>query len=350
MTRVANILILFQILYISPILSQPNIQAEIGSSKIKLGEQTQIKVSVTSSTPSDIEFMSFDSLQTTGQGIEVLSQKDTAYSSIKARVYTITSFDTATNGVPPIHLKIDGETYQTNELPLQVLNVPIDTTNVEKINDLKGSMEPAFDISEWIAPFYLSIILLCLGLLITYIIIRIKDNKPIIRRLKIQPYIPPHKAAMAEISKIRDEALWESGDSKDYYTRLTDVLRQYMQGRYGFNAMEMTTDEIIHSIENLNDPIEIRNLHALFTTADLVKFAKAHPNISENDKNLTNASNYIQSTKKEEVVEVSPKEVVVVDVRSQRAKQILYICIALTLIAMVFISFYLIKQILILNY
>ena len=349
-----KICILFFLYTASPtlLIAGPELEAEIVHSTIKIGGQTEIRLKASTIDNTSIEFPSFDSLQYISPGIEVLSQKDslTPSGTMHIRTYTVTSFDTAVHKVPSLKVKLNGKEFVTNELPFKVISVPIDTTNVEQIFDLKGPMEPAFDISEWTFPFILSIITLIVSLIITYIIIRIKDNKPIIRRIRLNPYIPPHKAAMNEISKIKEDALWESDDSKTYYTKLTDILRRYRQGRYGFNAMEMTTDEIINQIEKVNDPAAIHELVKLFTTADLVKFAKAHPNISDNDKNLLNAINYIQQTKKEEVAETSPQEVVVVDIRSKRSKRILYTCIVIALIAITIATSYLIKQISILNY
>lgn len=347
--RTLIILILIQVLTL-PLHSAPTVESELRDTAIEIGKQTELRIKISGSARTSIEFPSYDSLQSLSPGIEVLSQRDTTSGDYQIRAYTITSFDTSVVKIVPLQVKIEGKTYQTKELPLKILSMPIDTANVDQIKSLKGSMEPPFRLSEWVVPFLLSVITLLVSLVITYIIIRIKDNKPIIRRVRLTPYIPPHKAALTEISKIKSEALVESDDSKAYYTRLTDALRRYMQGRYGFNAMEMTTDEIISSIENINDPEAIHELNELFTTADLVKFAKARPDISANDRNLLNAINYIQNTKKEEVVETSPEEVVIVDIRSKRSKRILYGCILIALIAITITTTYLIRQIYILNY
>ena len=316
--------VILYIISLSILRASEPAKAVLSRSKLKLGDQTELKVIVPASKTSSVKFPEYDSLQSITPGVEVLSFRDSLSTSVseRVRIYTITSFDTTVRSIPPIEIKVDNKTYSTNGLPLKVLSVPIDTTAVEQIFDLKGPMEPPFDIHEWLLPFILSFITLIVGIILTYIIIRIKDNKPIIRRLKMNPYIPPHKAAMAEISKIKEESLSDGVDSKTYYTKLTDALRRYMQGRYGINAMEMTTDEIISSIEKVNDPDAIRELSELFTTADLVKFAKVHPDISENDKNLLNAVNYIESTKKE----------------------------VITLIILALTATYLIKQLYILNY
>ena len=65
-----------------------------------------------------------------------------------------------------------------------------------------------------------------LGLLI-YLIIRIRDNKPIIRKIKVEPKLPPHQAAMKEIERIKNEKVWQKGQPKAYYTELTDTPVSY---------------------------------------------------------------------------------------------------------------------------
>ena len=90
-----------------------------------------------------------------------------------------------------------------------------------------------------------------------------------------------------------------SEDQKTYYTRLTDTLRQYIRDRFGFNAMEMTSREIIERLQVAGDSKMLSELTELFTTADLVKFAKYSTLINENDLNLVNAVNFIDGTKVE---------------------------------------------------
>ena len=74
---------------------------------------------------------------------------------------------------------------------------------------------------------------------------RFFDNKPIIRKVKVEPKLPPHQLAMQEIERIKNEKVWQKGEPKEYYTELTDALRTYIKDRFGFNALEMTSTEII---------------------------------------------------------------------------------------------------------
>ena len=107
---------------------------------------------------------------------------------------------------------------------------------------------------------------------------------------------------MSEIEKLKEEktdGVAVPYDLKGYYTQLTDALRKYIEERFGFNAMEMTSAEIIKELKKEKDQSKIEELTMLFETADLVKFAKYTANFSENDRNLVSAIDFINTTKQE---------------------------------------------------
>ena len=139
--------------------------------------------------------------------------------------------------------------------------------------------------------------LLCWG-----IYLRLKSNKPIKLRVRIVKRILPHQKALSEIEKLKEEktdGVAVPYDLKGYYTQLTDALRKYIEERFGFNAMEMTSTEIIKELKKEKDQSKIEELTMLFETADLVKFAKYTANFSENDRNLVSAIDFINTTKQE---------------------------------------------------
>ena len=129
------------------------------------------------------------------------------------------------------------------------------------------------------------------------------------------------------MERIKGEKSWLREDVKQYYTELTDALRVYMEERFGFNAMEMTSDEIIAKLNEQPDKEWIGELSELFQMSDLVKFAKYKPHINENDMNLINAIDFINKTKVEVITPAEPEvqEIVVKEGRSQQAK-ILIVC------------------------
>ena len=155
---------------------------------------------------------------------------------------------------------------------------------------------------------------------------RLKKNKPIITRIRIVRRVPAHEKALREIHDIKQHHSTTSQETqKEYYTQLTNTLREYIVSRFGFNAMEMTSAEIIDHLRASGDQKMIDELRMLFSTADLVKFAKYEIPMNENDSNLVNAINFIDQTKTDE----QPKEEKVVpqlsmeDQKSQQQRRLI---------------------------
>ena len=184
-------------------------------------------------------------------------------------------------------------------------------------------------------------LMLALGGLAYYLFVRYKDNKPIIKKIKIEPKLPPHQQALKEIERIKGDKTLRTADPKTYYTELTDVLRTYMEERFGFNAMEMTSSEIIDKLQEINDKESIKDLMYLFQTADLVKFAKHSPLMNENDMNLVNAVDFINNTKVEPDPNAKPEptEITVEEKRSKQGRMILLGSISIIVIAIVVILY-----------
>ena len=142
---------------------------------------------------------------------------------------------------------------------------------------------------------------------------------------------------MKAIDEIKQEHMVTAEDPKEYYTRLTDTLRQYINERYGFNAMEMTSSEIIERLMSTDDPKSLDELRQLFTTADLVKFAKYSTMINENDANLVSAIDFINQTKQENVPteEVVKPELTEQQQQSRKLRRVLIVALALIGVASV---------------
>ena len=157
-----------------------------------------------------------------------------------------------------------------------------------------------------------------------YLYLRLRDNKPIITHIKIVKRLLPHQKAMKEIEEIKANRMLTTEDSKEYYTKLTDTLRRYIEERYGFSAMEMTSSEIIDRLMG-TDQQSLDELRQLFTTADLVKFAKYSTQINENDANLVSAIDFINQTKQENqpTEEVVKPQLSAEDQRSRKERRVL---------------------------
>ena len=120
------------------------------------------------------------------------------------------------------------------------------------------------------------------------------------------PPLPPHIAAIQSAPKrSNNQKLWaEPERHKQYYSGLTDILRTYLAGRYGFGAMEMTSDEILAAVRRYDLPQKcVMDLQAILRDADLAKFAKAQSEGTTNEDNYLNAYYFVEETKPAEIAE-----------------------------------------------
>lgn len=287
--------------------AQVSVEARIDSIQMFIGEQVHLTLSATVTDGQQPVFPVYQRTQQMVPGVEVLSQNDDDTLHLDggkvrmSRTYTLTSFDDTLYYLPPLSVTVDGKQYQSKSLALKVLGVEVDTIHPEQFYPAKDVQDNPFSWDDWSTAFWLSLVLLVVLGAVWYLYTRLRDNKPIVSHIRIIRRALPHQKAMKEIEHIQHEHLSASQDQKTYYTRLTDTLRTYLEERFGFSAMEMTSDEIIERLQQEEDQTKIDELRQLFHTADLVKFAKHAALINENDRNLATAIAFIDETKKEDM-------------------------------------------------
>lgn len=300
--RIIFIFILL-VLNLLPTSAQVSVDASIDSLEMYIGEQVHVTLTVVANKDAVVDFPSFQPQQMLVPGVEVLNYADSKQPSaedgmsIFSRVYTLTSFDGKLYYVPSFMVRVNNKEYKSKSLALKVIDVPVDTANVDKFFGPKTVQDNPFSWSDWEQPFWLSVLMLILVSIGYYLYVRLMTGKPIIAHVKIVKRLLPHQKAMKAIERIKEEKMVLSENPKEYYTYLTETLRRYIVERYGFNAMEMTSSEIITRLMSLADEKSLEELRKLFITADLVKFAKYSTLLNENDMNLVNAIEFINQTK-----------------------------------------------------
>ena len=329
MKRICVLIIL--VVSVLRIAAQESVEVSIDSIQMFVGQQVHVTLTAHAKENAKVEFPVFKPTQYITPGVEVLASqeqtKQTEDNGFVARstVYTLTSFDDTLYYLPPMTVKIDGKPYKSKSLALKVLTIEVDTTHVDQFFGPKDVQDNPFQWSDWSLSFWLSVLLLVFLAVTYYLYLRLRDNKPIIKTIRIVKRLLPHQKAMQQIEQIKAEKMVSAENSKEYYTKLTDTIRRYIEERYGFNAMEMTSSEIIANLTATQDESALSELRHLFLTADLVKFAKYSTLINENDMNLVNAIDFINQTKleNEPVEETVKPELSEEDQRSQKARRVL---------------------------
>lgn len=288
------------------------LDVKVDSAAILIGEQTVLHLTVTADKNKEVQLViPRDTLMA---GVEVLdipkadtTEIDNDRLLIKQDLL-VTSFDSSLYLLPPFKV-IDGkDTVYSNQIALKVSTIPVNTDKPEEFFDIKNVWKPPFVLADYYPIIFGVLLALFLICVIAYVIKRLRNRQSLIPFKKPEPKLPPHEQAVKELDEIKQQKLWQQGRSKEYFTMITDTLRRYIVERFGINAMEMTSGEILDIIRKTPDASSVYdNLQQILLLSDFVKFAKMNPLPDENDLSMKNAYLFVDQTK-QEVVEVAPEE------------------------------------------
>ena len=286
-------------------LKAQNIEAgaRLNSATIKLGDQTVYKLSI--HCPEN-QHVVFPVLKDTLSGkiqivqankADTITDKTQPGYATYVQSYTVTSFDSGSWVVSSYSITANGVAYKTPVLGLQVQAVTVDTTKA--VYDIKQPIAVKYTIIDWLRDNWLSeILVIMIILLIAGIIFYIK-KRPAKTKQKETPIktIPAHIEAISKLNAIKSKKLWQADQIKEYYSEISDVVREYLERRYNVNAMEQTSDEIFTSLRYKEISGEGREeLRQILVLADLVKFAREKPLPTDHELTMENALGFVRST------------------------------------------------------
>lgn len=213
--------------------------------------------------------------------------------------FTFTSFDSGSHVIPIINGylenpdgSIDTVTFDAGKL--EVTTIQIDTTSYKPF-DVKDQMVYPYTVKEFLPWAGMLIAFVAIVLLALRWWKRWRKKRSLFGKV-VEPD-SPYVAALKELEKIRNQKLWQNNQMKLYYTRITDVLREYIEARFGLQAMEKTSAEILKELQPEGiEKSEYDSLKELLEVADLVKFAKYVPSELENENAIPRAIRFISST------------------------------------------------------
>lgn len=341
------IIICFALAVAVSAVAQVSVEAHLDSAHILIGSQTRLTVTVRNGASQQVVFPSFKDEQEMTRGIEVVRTEADTTSDDISNIYVLTGWDEGKYNVPALDVKVGGKDFKTNSIPLEIKTIKVDTAKADSIRPMHEIADNPYSWSEWSPVFWLSVLVLVILVVIYYLYVRLRAGKPIIARVRFIKKLLPHEKAMQKIEKIKSEHLDKSTDQKEFYTQLTDTLRQYLEDRFNIRAKEMTSSEIISRLENEEDKSKIDELREVFETADLVKFAKYSVHNNINDMYLSSVVKFIDSTKEENAptVEKVGTKMSEKDRTKMRKRKGVRLTIALLVIAAVAILAYIVWRV-----
>jgi len=257
----------------------PQISAGIDSTSIKIGEQIKYQISVEADSTALVVFPE----GATFNPLEVVESLFTDTSRIENRFrllkeYYLTQFDSGSYTIPQQRVLINERAFLTDSFQVEVADVVVDTTK-QKMFPIKPAMEvpSGFAIANWI--WWILGILIIAGLAF-FFIRRKKKRDAAIKQL------PPYERALFELEQLDKSHLLENRQTKEYYSKLTEAVRRYIEDEVHLRAMESTTSELIHFLELKKQTGELKlsdqtitDLQVILQRADLAKFANSKPDI-----------------------------------------------------------------------
>ena len=276
--------------------AQTIFQCSIDSSRMLIGDQRTISLAVQSSVPiivDSVDFRSWNEL-----GIEVLEGQQwpvESGTSISTQL-RIGVFDTGYIKLPPLPAYINhsggGDTIFSNDLALEVSGILIDSTGLAPI---KPILKEPLAFRDFI-PYLIALAVGCA--IIGLIFLRKKKTAPAPSVVVIPD--PPHEIALRDLEDLEKKKLWQQGQIKSYQSELTHIIRAYLEGRFKIPALESTTSEVLSDLESKEvDPDLRQDLDQILNMADLIKFAKAKPDIDIHTVFMQKAEKFVLSTKEE---------------------------------------------------
>ena len=221
---------------------------------------------------------------------------------------SIQPFEEGTYELPPLFVQRihpDGtvDTLQFDRQTIQVFTMPVDTSTFVPHDLRKQAGYPltASEVMPWLMGFW-ALALLVIGLIAWIRSRRRNADGPAFRE-------PAHITALRKLDKYRGDKFWAPDRQKQFYSGVTDALREYIVSRYGVGAMEMTTAEIFEGLRGTDIPVDLyEEMKVLFERADFVKFAKFVATPEENATVLPQAVRFVTSTYQTQVEEEAAAE------------------------------------------
>ena len=336
---------------------QKQVLTSIDTTKNKIGAEFKLTFKTSVDTASKVVFPNIRNFGT----LEVIQsypidtiKKNDRYELIKK--YGLTQFDSGRYTIPSVKILINNKVFLSDSLKVEVADVKVDTLK-QKMYDIKDIVSVKDGIGDW-WKYLLGLVLLAgLGLLGYWYFKNRQKGK-----IEEEIYKTPIEKATTLLNNLEKKELWQHGEVKEYYSELTDIVRNYIEEAIEIPAMESTTSELIEGLKVASQKKKMKlsketidNLFVVLKQADLVKFAKSKPmdfEITEDRKKiekaivtLDKAIPVIVETEDEMLLnEMQRQEQLKRELEKRRKKRILIASVSVFMVVFVTTSFFIVTK------
>lgn len=207
---------------------------------------------------------------------------------------SVTSYDTGYWIIPRLSIKVGAKTYATDTLGIKVSYSP-NFNPEENYRDIK-EMEDVQVASDKTMQWW---IIGGAALLLILLLLFFSRKKTTKQKPENKTALSPFEEAIQALALLRTQYKADDGEVKLYYTRINDILRNFVAKQFRLSTFEKTNDELILQLRQLNLPTDqFTSLAQALRMADFVKFARYLPPATENEKAIAIVESAITSLNK----------------------------------------------------
>ena len=302
--------ILFLILALVTLsLKAQNVEVEgkVESTDVQVGKPFTLDLSLKVPYGWFVEWNDF-AIDTLSEQIDIIKRgnvertADADSNVIVKQQLTLMTFDTGQIQLPAVGLTYAKSFEDPNRLlaytdPINLYSTTITVDTTMAYKPIVAPIAAPIQMKE-VYPWLLGVLLLALVAFgIWYLLKRRKAKVDADGNIIRGPVVPPYDKAVDDLKRLREEKMWQSGKVKEYFSSLTDIAREYIEGQFGVNAIEMTTDDILEEIKPLHfSQATYNKLKDTMEVADLVKFAKYSASTLESDTALSSMTEFVNES------------------------------------------------------
>ena len=291
-------------------LSALNVQAQqvkgvVDTTSIRIGEQITYEFQVEADSTDLVLFPEGQ----TFQPLEMIEayQVDTSYAGAKMNLikrYGLTQFDSGSYTIPRQLVSINQQPFYTDSVAIEVNNVVVDTTK-QGLYDIKDIVAVERATSKFWE--YLLYFLLLAAVIAGFLFFIIRRSR---KKAAAEQKLPPFEQALFSLKQLDEEykeparGIDERDATKAYYSKLTDIVRRYLDEEVYDRSMESTSSELIERLmlEKEEGKIDlsketILKLDQILKRADLTKFARTSPGAGQAEADRIVAEEIVKETK-----------------------------------------------------
>ncbi|MDC1217202.1 hypothetical protein N8131_03670 [Flavobacteriaceae bacterium] len=279
MKQALPILVYFSLTVLLWAQDKAELNVAVDSTQIKIGGQLNYTLQVKADSTAQVVFPE----QPIFTPFELLEESpiDTLRSQthyLYTKRYSLIHFDSGNYFIPQQQVLVNGFSKIADLIPVRVNSVKVDTTK-QKLFDIKPLSQVKKNYNRLISRVLWGLVLALIVIGASYTYLFQKRKKELRER-----ELPPFDRAIEELKALESEKPFEQDEFKLYYSRLTDVVRRYLEEEAKIDALESTSEELLIKLEMRKgegtldlDFTTLKSLREVLKNADLVKFAKSMP-------------------------------------------------------------------------